>query len=304
MNMNETFLAERRAAMHSDRLVAKPDTPSDGLGTFARFGEKLAPVLAGKVSNVLNTSGLEAEAGAPELMLAKVLTEKIGPVAGNFVLPVGDVGGRIFASFSLPPILDRLQAMFGGDASDKAAELTEKLPSSVELLLRRLASGLIQAIGECLDEAAIRKGEQAQFAADQSRLAVFPGQSDAVVMTITLTSEGASPIELLLACRPATMARLMTHFADGATAAPPHPRLTMTPVMRDIPLPLRARLATMKLPASRLLALKPGQTLPLAVARSVPIYAGNHLLATGAIGEQDDRVALQIDRVHFIGELS
>ena len=35
MNMNETFVAEKRAAMHCDALVARADKPDDGLGMVA-----------------------------------------------------------------------------------------------------------------------------------------------------------------------------------------------------------------------------------------------------------------------------
>ena len=308
MNMNETFVPERRAAMHCAQLAIQSDEghggPSGGLATFKRFGKELAPAVAVRLAEVFNATDLKAQSGEPEILLAKDLAERIDPVAGNFVLPVGDVSGRLFASFALRPIMARLEAMFGGDVSSGEIAIRAKLPSSVELLLRRLALGLTQAIGVCLDPAAIRKGEDARFATDYAKLAVFPGQADAVVLPLSFTSEGAAPIELLLACRPATMARLLAHFADGAPAASAVPPAMLAPAIANIPLPLRARLAQMKVPASRLLALKPGQTLPLAVARSVPLFAGQHRIASGTIGELDDRVALQIDSVFLSGELS
>lgn len=304
MNMNETFVAERRAAMHSDKLVAKPEEPNDGLGLFKRFGKQLGPEIATRMENVFNVPGWEAQTGATEVVLAKDIAQRIEPVAGNFILPVGDVSGRLFVSFAIKPIISRLAAIFGGDTGEEEIVLSAKLPSSVELLLKRMAREVTLAIGEVLDEAAMRKGETAVFHSDFAKLAVFPGQSDAILQKLTFTSETGMPIEMLLASRPATMARMLAHFSDGAAPEINVPPAILGKPFTDIPLPMRARLAQMKLPAGRLLNLKPGQTLPLAVARSVPIFVGEHRLATGVVGEQDDRVALQIDQVFMSGEVS
>ena len=41
-------------------------------------------------------------------------------------------------------------------------------------------------------------------------------------------------------------------------------------------------------------ALQPGQILPVAVARSIPLKGGGKTIAHGTIGAMDDRVAVQI----------
>ena len=304
MNLNQTFVAERRAAMHCAQLVAaKPDADSR-LGAFARLGRALEPELAVRMAGVFNANGWTCEVGEPEVMLARELGERIEPVAGNFILPVGDAGGRLFATFSLSPILARLEAMFGGDMSSSEFTPGPKLPSSVELLLKRMARALTQALGQCLDAAALRAGEEATFSTDYGKLAVFPGQADAVVMPFKIAPPEGAAVTLRLACRPGTMARLLTHFVDGGAQPNPVAPTVLPDVLAEIPLPLRARLAEMKLPASKLMALRPGQVLPIAVARSVPIFVGRNLVASGAVGEQDDRVALQLDRVLLTGDFA
>lgn len=50
----------------------------------------------------------------------------------------------------------------------------------------------------------------------------------------------------------------------------------------------------MRIPFSSLSTLKPGQLLPVAVARSVPLTIGDKVVAHGTVGEMDDRVAVQI----------
>tara|TARA_A100001391_G_scaffold7621_8_gene4993 strand:- start:11592 stop:12506 length:915 start_codon:yes stop_codon:yes gene_type:complete len=302
MNLNQSFVAERRAAMHCSALVSAAPDADSRLTAFGRLGHALEPVLATGMAAVFNSNGWTCEAGEAEVMLARELAEKIEPIAGNFILPVGDAGGRLFATFALTPILARLEAMFGGDADATDFKPGPKLPSSVELLLKRLARTLTQALGSCLDAAALRAGEEATFSTDYAKLAVFPGQSDAVVMPFTIVAPEGPAITFRLACRPGTVSRLLTHFTDAGARPKPVAPAMVPDAIADVPLHMRARLAEMQVPASKLLNLTPGQVLPIAVARSVPLFVGQHRVASGAMGEQDDRVALQLDRVMLTGD--
>ena len=85
-----------------------------------------------------------------------------------------------------------------------------------------------------------------------------------------------------------------TDRAPGRKAghsAPQHP--TDEP-FADLPLAVSAVLVDMSIPFSTLSALQPGQILPVAVARSIPLKVGGKTIAHGTIGAMDDRVAVQI----------
>jgi len=59
-------------------------------------------------------------------------------------------------------------------------------------------------------------------------------------------------------------------------------------------MPVTAVLVDMRIGFSQLSALKVGDVLPVAVARSVPLKIADTTIAHGTIGEVDDRVAVQI----------
>ena len=61
-----------------------------------------------------------------------------------------------------------------------------------------------------------------------------------------------------------------------------------------MPLEVTAVLVDMPLSMARLSGLRPGEILPVAVARSVPLRIDGRTLASGTIGEIDDRVAVQV----------
>lgn len=302
MSMLGPITAAGRAALHCAELVARPVEREDGLGRFAMLGDALAPLFAAKLEPMFAAGAWEPCVTGCELVASEALTERIGPVAGNFLLPVGDAGGRLFASFSLPPIGARLARMFGGDQSGGAAAFGAKVPSSMVMLLRRLERALTEALGECLDEAVMRADDAARFETDLAKLGSFPLRTQAALLAFRFTAAEGAPIEVLVACRKAMLARLLAHFQPSGAATARAVAQFIDPAMGGIPLPLRVQLAELKLSAQRLMSLRPGQVLPISVARSVPLMAGGQRLATGSIGEQDDRIALQIERVLMVGD--
>jgi flagellar motor switch protein FliM len=75
------------------------------------------------------------------------------------------------------------------------------------------------------------------------------------------------------------------------------PRVAADPMSdpyASLPITLTAVLVDMAIPFSKLASLRPGDVLPVAVARAVPLKAGERVIATGTIGEYEDRVAVQI----------
>jgi len=288
--------------MHCEELVARPVERADGLGRFAQLGDALAPLFAAKLEPLFTAGAWQARVTSCELVASEALAERIGPVAGNFLLPVGDAGGRLFASFALPPIGARLARMFGGDPAGEGAVFGSRVPSSVVMLLRRLERALNEALGECLDEAVMRSDDTARFEVDLARLGSFPPRTQAALLALRFTASEGAPIDVLVACRKSMLARLLAHFQPaGASSARVLPQFAH-PAMGAIPLPLRVQLAELKLSAKRLMSLRPGQMLPISVARSVPLMVQGKRVATGSVGEQDDRIALQIERVLMVGD--
>ena len=64
-----------------------------------------------------------------------------------------------------------------------------------------------------------------------------------------------------------------------------------------VPLPVRSILAHPEIPVSRLMQLKTGDVLPIAMPKTVPVTVGNMLFAQASLGEMQGNVALRIDRI-------
>lgn len=298
----------RRAAVHCDALLARQTPEHDLLGSFAAFGEDVARRFVRELFAIIGGAEPQCSVSPAGKIFAPALTDSIGPVAGNLLIPVGGPGGRLLASFALQPLLDRLDQMFGSTStgansgnSAAPADAAKGLPKSVELLIRRLENGLCAALSASLAPEHRPTIGTPRLDASLRSLAPFPAGAELAEIMLEFSTEDLPPITLHLACRLPTLARLlpMRVAADNAGA---QPRMTLDAPFTDIPLPLRATLVDMIMPVRKLAGLQVGMILPVAIARSVPLSVGERAIAFGTVGEQDDRIALQIERTLIGGE--
>jgi flagellar motor switch protein FliM len=66
----------------------------------------------------------------------------------------------------------------------------------------------------------------------------------------------------------------------------------------NVALPVRSVLARPEMTVAQLLALKPGDVIPVTLSQTVPLLVGNRRFAEGTIGEQEGRAALMIENLN------
>ncbi|MGC1468539.1 MAG: FliM/FliN family flagellar motor switch protein [Sphingorhabdus sp.] len=65
-----------------------------------------------------------------------------------------------------------------------------------------------------------------------------------------------------------------------------------------VPLPVRSEIAGISMPASRLLALQPGDVLPIAMPKAVPVLVGGQRFASASMGEFQGNAALRVETLN------
>ena len=74
-------------------------------------------------------------------------------------------------------------------------------------------------------------------------------------------------------------------------------RQRLSYAVEDVRLPVRSVLARPELTMGQLMALKPGDVIPINLAAKVPLLVGSKRFAEGTIGEQEGRAALLVESV-------
>jgi flagellar motor switch protein FliM len=91
--------------------------------------------------------------------------------------------------------------------------------------------------------------------------------------------------------------KLEARVHDEDSAASDDWRWRLGEALAHVSLPVRTVLARPEVSVAELLALKPGDVIPITLPSRTPLLAGACRIADGVIGEQDGRAALMIEKV-------
>jgi flagellar motor switch protein FliM len=291
MKPERIFIAERPLAQHCPELLKPAPAAGELLPTLAQVGDKLARVLAVGLARISgDVSGIRGN--APRECTMAELAGEIAPLAANSLLNCDGRDAPFLASLEAAAVLRLVDKAFGGKG-DVPSPLPDAFPLSAELLITRLEAIVAKAAGEALGAAAGGTIRPLRRESSIAQLAPFADDTPMIALTLEV-QEGKASWKLTLAFPADTLTEL---FGGERLPAPTRPRAEANPAEEpfgDMPLELAAVLVDMRIGFSALSALQPGQILPVAVARSVPLKVGDKVIAHGTIGEVDDRVAVQI----------
>jgi flagellar motor switch protein FliM len=295
MRPEGTFIAERLAAQHCAELTRGPRQAANPLAELGQFGERFAETLSEALAKAFQGAAVDVSAAEPAELQANVNERRGDPVfTTTFAAGVGETG--FYASLPQGAALAMVDVALGGNGKD--CEVTGgKLPISAQLMFERFEKLLTAALADALelpgpDPVKVRKNGIAPEAA-----LPFSG-CKRTVLTVRLAIASSPYHELVLTFPGASLSTLFAGRADAGSGAPKGGVVAPNAEpFAGIPLPLRAILIDMAMPVSALANLAPGTVIPVAVARSVPLIVGDHVIGHGSVGSMDDRTALQLTRI-------
>ncbi|MGY6550548.1 MAG: FliM/FliN family flagellar motor C-terminal domain-containing protein [Erythrobacter sp.] len=306
MRMAHDFVAARHVAQHCAELVARGPRPEEREALVNGWRRALAQHLAELLGALLAGERIEAEVGAPEILKGADVLARIGPVAANSLLRCGDdTGGAVLLSLDHATALALAEKSFGGEGRVGEASL-DPLPRSALLLMDEVAALIAQALAKAKSgggpapSGAAPRGEVIVRSENAARLRPFDAGDDCALITLRLRSGVGIEWRARLALAAGRLDQVLPP-AETAAASPAKPaahrRSDAAAAFGAIPLALHAVLAEFDMTLSQLDRLAPGDTIPLAMPRMVPLRIGDALVAHGSIGTLEDRIALRLTKV-------
>jgi flagellar motor switch/type III secretory pathway protein FliN len=228
---------------------------------------------------------------------------RIGPIAANSLLRCGIGGETALLSFDFATALALTERSFGGEGRP-AGDAPEQLPRSAALMVEEAASVIARAISRAsLGDApppagAALPGDVIIRSDSAARLKPFDPAEPCLVFTIAIANHKGCEWHATLALAAERIDRLLP--GEGRAPAAPANRQAangLAAPFADVPLPLCAVLADIELPLARLATLAPGEMIPLAMGRQVPLKVGEIVLAHGSVGTAEDRMAISLTRL-------
>ncbi|GGN56654.1 hypothetical protein GCM10011349_34470 [Novosphingobium indicum] len=281
-------------AKHCADLLGTGPSIDELVPALSLLGEKLARVLPGHLARFSGGEPPVVRIGMPmDCNLASIQAD-IETLASHTLMAVGPEGRPMLATFEAAPVLCLIDRAFGGRGI-VPDPLPDTLPLSAELLLARLEKAIAGAL------TTVFGGEEEHSVRPLRRdtslryLNPFDKREDLLQLSLEVEEPGFDPWSFSIAFPQATLAAVTTvpRHPVKRRAAQTAPNPAAEP-FGSMPVPVTAVLVDMTIGFSRLTSLKPGDVLPVAVARSVPLQVDGRTIATGTIGEVEDRVAVQI----------
>lgn len=312
MKMAHDFAAARPAALHCAELTAhslgRGPRPEERAGLMAVWRRDLARVLAEDLSGLLSGDRLDVDVSEPEALSGEAALARIGAVAANCLLRCGVSGETALLSLDFATAIALTDRSFGGDGKPTAG-MPEQLPRSAALLVEEAAAMIAQAItrvshGDAppsigLSSGLHMGGEVIVRSESAARLKPFAPDAACLVFSLLVANRHGCAWRATLAIAAERFDRLLPGL--GGTPRARRAGRTrasgMAAPFAAIPLPLHVVVAEFDLSLTRLQALAPGDCIPLAMGRQVPLMVGHKVLGYGSIGTSDDRMAIRLTRI-------
>jgi len=303
MRLGHAFDSARAAAVHCTELTERGPNPAEHATLMAAWRRDLARILADDLSPLLSGDRLTVVVGDPETLSGADALRRIGPLAANALIRCGSSGETALLSFDFATALALTDRSFGGDGRINGSA-TEVLPRSAALLVEETATRIAGAIaraslGDMPAPAGMTtRGEVIVRSESAARLKPFAPEEQAQFFIIEIANRQGSVWRAALIVAAERMVRLL----PGGARRPRSPRKPRVPAngvaapFGALPLPLHVVLAEFDLSLARLQALQPGDLIPLAMARKVPLMVGETILAHGSVGTAEDRMAIRLTR--------
>ncbi len=303
MKMTHAFAESRPLAQHCDALVRRGPRPEERAGMIAAWRRDLARGLADDLAPLLSGDRLAVSVSEAEALAGTAVLARIGPIAANSLLRCGIGGETALLSFDFATALALTERSFGGEGR-ASGDAPEQLPRSAALMVEEAACVIARAISRAsmgdapLPAGTMLPGEVVIRSDSAARLKPFDPAEPCLVFTIAIANERGCEWRATLALGAERIDRLLP--GDSRASAAPAKRQASSGLVApfaDVPLPLCAVLADIELPLARLATLAPGEMIPLAMGRQVPLKVGEIVLAHGSIGTAEDRMAISLTRL-------
>ncbi|KQM14831.1 flagellar motor switch protein FliM [Novosphingobium sp. Leaf2] len=292
--MTGPTLSPPRPAAHCAELLGAGPSIADMVRPLTQLGEKLARALPALLARVTASDPPVVRIGIPEHGTLDGLAQSAEALAAHALMGLGPRRLPLVASFEAAPVLRLLDRTFGGRGV-VPHPLPSAFPLSAELLLARIEDAIATALSAGLGGDETHRVHPLRRDTSLTRLAPFRPTEPLLRLVLDVEEADAEAWSLALVLPLSTLegALVVPRRKRRAPSAAPRPGIADEP-FTSLPLEVTAVLVDMALPFSRLSALRPGDVLPVTVARAVPLKVDGRTIAVGTVGEVEDRVAVQV----------
>ncbi len=295
MKMSQNFEAERPLAQHCEELTMRGPRPEERAETLTAWRKEICSALSDRLGGLLGGGKLSVTLGEPETLVGKQIFERIGPVAANSLLRCGGPDQTVLFSIDLGTTVALTDRSFGGPGEVPEGPF-DQLTRSAGLLIDQVATIVAKSVAAASCELDDGAGNVIIHRESVTRLKPFAPAASCAMFAIEIAEPDGPSWKALLAATQEVLDSLLPELGEssGGRRKPNGPADGGAAPFGAIPMPIEAVLAEFDLSLGKLERLAPGDRIPIAVPREVPVQIGSRLLGRGSVGTLEDRMAIRL----------
>ena len=273
--------------------------PAERLMGLERMGEKLARAIRPAIEPIARAR-VAVSAEPPETRLFQDWQDEQPEFSALTFYRLRPLKGGVLIQVDAGFIASLVEIFYGGAPGTAVKRKPGDFTASEELLLNRLLEKVSSILAAHWNDVT---PVELSFGGRETNIGHLPflrGDEMVVVQKFAL-SAGVAPTTISV-LYPLSMLRpieekLEARVHDDDMTASADWRWRLGQALEQVSLPVRSVLARPEISVAELLALKPGDVIPITLPPRTPLLAGARRIADGVIGEQDGRAALMIEKV-------
>lgn len=214
---------------------------------------------------------------------------RLRPLKGNMLIAIE------------PGFISALVDAFYGGTGTPLPHKGFELSAGEERLLGRLTEALIEILVDVWAEIAPLAPVLASRETNAAYASLVRPEEMVVIQRFTVTPGAMKPGAISILYPLATLrpieAQLAVKVHDDHGPVDGEWRSRLASALEQVRMPVRSVLARPEISVAQLMALKPGDVIPITLSPTAPLIVGTKVLARGSIGEQEGRAALMIEQV-------
>jgi len=281
-------------ARHCKELLGDGPSLDELIPAVSTLGGRLSRTLGAALARLSGNEAPRVMVGMPMDGNLASIDADIDTLASHSQLAAGPEGRPMLVTLTAAPVLQLVDRAFGG-RGDAPEDLPDEFPLSADLLIAQIEVAIGQALAAAFDPSGALQVRPVKRDTSLRQLAPFPTSEDTIQLSLDIEEEGFAPWSVLVAFPQSTLAALLAGARHPRKPAEPGPPASpAAEPYGSMPVTVSAVLVDMAVGFAQLADLKPGDVLPVAVARNVPVTVDGRTIGSGTIGDVDDRVAVQL----------
>jgi flagellar motor switch protein FliM len=274
--------------------------PSAAIGGLEKLGDRLAKKLRGLIEPYSGT-----RPGVTPKPLDNTMFMMWDACVPSFVslslyrlLPMKGVVTLRMDAKLVSQLVDRF---YGGRGSGSQGDNREFTPTE-NRFIGRISNQIMMALADCWVD--IAKLEPVLIGRETgiAQAEILPADADVIVQTfeIDLGGKENSLVEIVYSQDGLNSLEINSpgpRKTEAVRARDPVWQAQLGRRLEEVRLPVKTVLARPNLKMSELMALKPGDVIPIQIARHLPLIVGDRVFAHGTVGEQDGCAAFMIEKL-------